>query len=212
MIDTPVRTATVLDDPKKMLAPAVPLDRSAVLRVVAAVLDPPTPNSELPPEDCIQIGQLLAGHAILVADDVHRLLDGRPGTSRLRPLTETVLTEARGRLSVPPRPTLPSTQNRCPARACPVRALRPADVHPARLTCPDAVGTPGGARDGTAPTASFPMAPVPGPGRPSLRPLVDRPLRAVGSARGPERSPIPVGGVREHHCREHLAQQPNSRR
>ncbi|MFI1734954.1 DUF6415 family natural product biosynthesis protein [Streptomyces acidicola] len=112
MIDTTVRApATVLDDPKQLLA-SLPLDRSAVLELVAAVLDPPRPDSELPPQDCLQIGQLLAGHASLVADDVRRLLDTRPDTSQLRPLTETVLTAARGRLSIPPRATFASVQNR----------------------------------------------------------------------------------------------------
>jgi len=113
MIDTSVRASmTVLADAKKMLAPSLPLDRSAMLELVAAVLAPPTPDSELRPEDCLQIGQLLAGHASLVADEVRGLLDRTPGVSRMRPLTETVLTEAGGRLSVPPRATLASAQNR----------------------------------------------------------------------------------------------------
>ncbi len=112
MTDASVRAgATVLADPKAMLS-SVPLDRSAVLGVAAAVLSPPAPDCELPPEDCLQIAQLLAGHARLVADEVRRLLDQRPGNSQLRPLTETVLCEARGRLSVPPRATLASAQNR----------------------------------------------------------------------------------------------------
>ncbi|MFJ9591034.1 restriction endonuclease [Streptomyces acidicola] len=111
-MDTSVRAgARVLDDPKNMLA-TVPLDRSPVLKLVATVLAPRAPGSELPPQDCLQIGQLLSGHASLVADEVRRLLDAGPGNSHLRPLTETVLTEARGRLSVPPRATLASVQNR----------------------------------------------------------------------------------------------------
>ncbi len=112
MMDTSVQTgATVLDDPKGVLA-RLPLDRSAVLKLVTAVLDPPTPGSELPPQDCLQIGQLLAGHASLVAAEVGSLLALSPRTSQLRPLTETVLTEARGRLSVPPAATFASVQNR----------------------------------------------------------------------------------------------------
>lgn len=113
MMNTFVQPATrVLDDPKRLLARTLPLDRSAILRLVTAVLAPQAPVTGLRPEDCLQIGQLLAGHASILADDVCELLSQQPPDSRLRPITESVLTEARGRLSIPPRATLPSVQNR----------------------------------------------------------------------------------------------------
>ncbi|MFF8317916.1 DUF6415 family natural product biosynthesis protein [Streptomyces bobili] len=80
--------------------------------LATAVIALPTTGDTLPPKDYEQIARLLAGHALLVADDVQALCARLPRLSPLRPLTETVLGEAHRRLSVDPRPTLASVQNR----------------------------------------------------------------------------------------------------
>ncbi|KAF5990242.1 DUF6415 family natural product biosynthesis protein [Streptomyces sp. WAC00263] len=113
MSDTPVQTSgTVLCAPDCLLAADLPLDREPILLLATAVLALPKSGDAPPPQDCEQIGRLLAGHARLVADGVQGLCDRLPRGSSLRPLTETVLGEARGRLSVGPRPTVASAQNR----------------------------------------------------------------------------------------------------
>jgi hypothetical protein len=111
--DTPVQTSgTVLCDPDGSLAREIPLDREPVMLLATAVIALPTTGDTLPTKDCEQIARLLAGHARLVADEVRALCAQLPRRSPLRPLTETVLGEARRRLSVDPRPTLASAQNR----------------------------------------------------------------------------------------------------
>jgi hypothetical protein len=80
--------------------------------LATAVITLPTAGDALPPKDCEQIARLMAGHARLVAEEVEALCAQLPRRSPLRPLTETVLGEARRRLSVDPRPTVVSAQNR----------------------------------------------------------------------------------------------------
>ncbi|MFJ2833578.1 DUF6415 family natural product biosynthesis protein [Streptomyces sp. NPDC087263] len=113
MSDTPVQTAgTVRRDPHGLLANDLPLDREPIMLLATAVIALPVTGDTLPPQDCEQIARLLAGHARLVADEVQELCARLPRRSSLRPLTETVLGEARRRLSVDPRPTVASAQNR----------------------------------------------------------------------------------------------------
>lgn len=113
MSDTPVQTSgTVLCDPDGWLTRDLPLDREPVMLLATAVIALPTTGDRLPPEDCEQIARLMAGHARLVAAEVEALCAELPRRSPLRPLTETVLGEARRRLSVEPRPTVASAQNR----------------------------------------------------------------------------------------------------
>lgn len=112
MNNAPVSTSeTVLYDPQRLLD-SLPLDREPHLLLAAAVLALPRKGSSLPPADCEQIGLQLAGHARVVADDVRVLYDRLPVRSTLRPLTNAVLSEAAGQLSVAPRPTVVSVQNR----------------------------------------------------------------------------------------------------
>lgn len=109
----PVQTSgTVLYDPDGSRTGDLHLDREPVVLLAAAVIDRPATGDALPPGDCEQIARLLAGHAHLVADEVLALCAQLPRLSPLRPLTETVLGEARRRLSRDPRPTLASAQNR----------------------------------------------------------------------------------------------------
>ncbi|WP_245971028.1 DUF6415 family natural product biosynthesis protein [Streptomyces rishiriensis] len=113
MSDTPVQTShAVLCDPDGWLTRTLPLDREPVMLLATAVIALPTAGGPLPPTDCEQIARLMAGHARLVADEVETLCAQLPRRSPLRPLTETVLGEARRRLSVNPRPTVASAQNR----------------------------------------------------------------------------------------------------
>jgi uncharacterized protein DUF6415 len=111
--ETPVQiSGTVLCDPDGSLARDLLLDREPVMLLATAVIALPTTGDTLPPKDCEQIARLLAGHACLVADEVRALCAQLPRLSPLRPLTETVVGEARRRLSVDPRPTLACAQNR----------------------------------------------------------------------------------------------------
>ena len=113
MSDTPVETSiTVLCDPDGSLTRDLPLDREPVMLLAVAVIALPGAGNMLPPEDCEQIARLMAGHARLVAAEVEALCADLPRRSPLRPLTETVLGEAHRLLSVEPRATLASTQNR----------------------------------------------------------------------------------------------------
>ncbi|MBT2511328.1 restriction endonuclease [Streptomyces sp. ISL-98] len=115
MSDTPLQTSgtvLVLCDPHGLLTREIPLDREPIMLLVTAVIALPATGDTLPPTDCEQIARLLAGHARVVADDVRALCAQLPRRSPLRSLTETVLGEARRRLSVDPRPTLASAQNR----------------------------------------------------------------------------------------------------
>lgn len=105
-------SVTVLCDPDGSLTRDLPLDREPVMLLALAVIALPTTGNTLPPGDCEQIARLMAGHARLVADEVQALCAQLPRLSTLRPLTETVLGEARRRLSVEPRATLASAQNR----------------------------------------------------------------------------------------------------
>lgn len=112
MTSTPPPRAQVEDDPEQLLDDVVPLDRRVHLELADTVLNPPTDNSTLRPIDCEQIALELAGHAQVVADDVRRRCDQLGARDPKRILTETILSEADRRLSVRPRPTLPSAQNR----------------------------------------------------------------------------------------------------
>ncbi|NGO12570.1 restriction endonuclease [Streptomyces sp. HC44] len=112
MTSTPPSPGQVTDDPEQLLDASMPLDRRLHLQLAATVLNPPTQESTLRPLDCEQIALELTGHARVVADDVRLRCLRLPDDSPERILTETVLGEAGRSLSVPPRPTLPSAQNR----------------------------------------------------------------------------------------------------
>lgn len=104
-------TARVAYDPHGATHVRLPLDRKPYLLLAKTVLALDA-SADLPTDDCAQIALQLTGHANLVAADVRRLCNRLPESSRIRTLTETVLTDAAARLAEPAEPTVGAIKER----------------------------------------------------------------------------------------------------
>ncbi|MFD7867592.1 restriction endonuclease [Streptomyces sp. NPDC059783] len=87
-------------DPDGRLAAELPPDRETHERVVRAALAWASPL-DVPADDVVQIGHLLAGAAWVVADEVRASAALLPGNDGRRLFAEIILKEADGRLAIP---------------------------------------------------------------------------------------------------------------
>ncbi|MEV6425034.1 restriction endonuclease [Streptomyces sp. NPDC051662] len=93
-------TFDVLHDPEGRLAAELPPDRTVHEQAVRTALAWSSPL-DVPADDVVRVGALLAGAARVVADEVRVCADRLPDDDGRRLFAELILQEADGRLSQP---------------------------------------------------------------------------------------------------------------